>query len=420
MPKSLHFSLFDRSRSVYSSITVAVLCSTCCVGSAHASDVTQRSAGTRAQTTPATEIASQQRRLAPQRTELLEAEAVEYCNYVSSVASSESKTLKYPWLFVDAGVIPVHSLELSTPADESRSSYLRFRSGVGFSPTRYYRGDLTTDRARAECERFRAAQKLRHSERNPEDTVDMRAAWAAKLSVLEASLPKANEVLDRTRASAASGQGTVLEVDAVALRVNALREQAAEARARLAESWHAPSGPTRDVARLGQERVRAEIEVERAESRLRRSAAFDVTLSGGYDRFFGSDQRLPLFAMVGVTFNTAWFATAGSEARASSARALYVAASVQRDVNDATERNQRRHALLSANQAWLRELASFRTDLERRVAQLSTIEGERSRAYADLIWFEAVRIRAEEAYLSGHIHELGEALGQVVKADAAQ
>jgi hypothetical protein len=59
------------------------------------------------------------------------------------------------------------------------------------------------------------------------------------------------------------------------------------------------------------------------------------------------------------------------------------------------------------------ELASLRqlADLEGRMKEVSSLAGDRVKRYRDYLWFDLVRVRADNAFLKAQIRELQETLG---------
>jgi hypothetical protein len=216
----------------------------------------------------------------------------------------------------------------------------------------------------------------------------------------------AQQILDQQRAALAAFQATAAEVDATALRVDALRKAVAETSSELA-SLPEVSGPS--LPDLLEHQVGAELRAEHLDARLRRSAAFEFRLSGGYDRIYGVEQKLPLHALVSMRFDLGWFFQRGADRRAAAAREASLrggdpGATLDRVVHAL-------HAQLDAARVRLTETGVLLTDLEARLRDVSAISGTKARGYADLLWFDAIRIRAEHAYFEAHVAELERVLG---------
>jgi hypothetical protein len=343
--------------------------------------------------------------------EQLEAEARSYCDFVAAAAESESAIDKAPWLFAEGGVIPVHTLGGVPAADiGTPTAYPRILAGVGFSPTNFYRGVLGAQYARAECLRYRTALEIREIAAIDPESFSV-SGWSAKLAVLDEAIPQGDAVVAKIKERVAVGQATTQDLDAAVIRLDALRELRAEARDHLA-GLHAPTLVPSNLERLVASRADAEANIEKVESSLRRLAAFDLTMQGGYDRFLGTDQPFPFFGTVGLTFSLGWMVQGSPETRAAAARARWSADQTAREAGQARLAMEKLRALLDADAKRLRELEVLRADLEQRTQSIADLGALKAADYADYVWFDLARVRSEEAYLEAHVH----ALAAVVRA----
>jgi hypothetical protein len=342
--------------------------------------------------------------------EQLAAETRAYCEFVRATAASESAIEKSPWLFGEGGVIPVHVLGGVSSADVATpTAYPRILAGAGFSPTNFYRAVMGSKYANAECERYRLALQLRVLAALDPDSFAA-PGWSAKIAVLQEALPRAQAILAKIRQNVAIGQATMQDLDAAALRMDALLELQADAREHLA-GLRAPTLAVSNVDHLVADRAEAEAEIERVESGLRRLSAFDVTLQGGYDRFLGTVQPFPFFAVVGFTLSPGWLAQGTAEERASTARAQWSAAQTEREAAQARLATDKLKELLDADAKRLKQVLILRADLEQRTKELADLGAQKATDYADYVWFDLVRVRSEEAYLTAHVNALTAALG---------
>ena len=231
--------------------------------------------------------------------------------------------------------------------------------------------------------------------------------------MLEAALPRAQQILGSARAAAEQAQATVEELHATELRVDQLRVAAADARQQL--ELAAP--PQRvDLPGLVRAYGAAEAAVAGEDAAIRRSFGWDVSIQGGYSRVFGAREDVPLFGMISVSFSPGLLFQRGPEARAVAGRR----AAALREVNglpDRVEQLRRRlGATRQAERLRLEEATVLLADLEARLASVQAVEGERARRYAEYLWFDLVRIKAEHEYLRVHLRELTALLGDGARA----
>jgi hypothetical protein len=328
-----------------------------------------------------------------------------YCDQLAAVAASEGALLRAPWLFSTFGTLRGSS---TLDADVNggaidRELSLRLQAGVGFSPTRYYLAGLLDDQAKAECERHRAEEELRAYGSAGRGVPP--AALKAKIEVLREALPRAEALLTRSLDALEASRTTVQEHEALALRVDGLRERLAAAELELAAL---PAvGPDAEPPTGSFERLRRwTAEKQAVASSLRRAGALAITLRGGYDELFGVPQDVPVFGSVSLEFNPGWFWQHGIDARAERAHGESVAA-------DMLGRKQGLAALarqLEAELAIVRrrstEVRKALADIEQRSERLGAAGSSTAREYAEYVWFEAVRLRADDAFLREHVRAL--------------
>src|SRR5262249_46350230 len=130
---------------------------------------------------------------------------------------------------------------------------------------------------------------------------------------------------------------------------------------------------------------------------------FDISLCVGYDRFFGQRDVDPGFVVLSLSLNPAVIYQPFAEAEAARARAILVRAE-----NDAVEQkvellSQRLRVLLAGERRRVNELRLLIADAEARLHLLDAIEGDRLRRVRDSLWFDYVRLRAEDAFVRVHV-----------------
>jgi hypothetical protein len=335
-------------------------------------------------------------------------EARAYCDYVQGAAASESARVRSPWLFSSFGTLSgsLASPDVGASLASGRELLLRLQAGIGVSPTRVYQAGLLQDRAAAECERHRAEREIALL-LAPGGL--KRSALQAQIGVLEQALPRAAELLDESERLLQASRTTLQEHSATALRVDALRGELSALRLQLVALPPEPASPAAGAGSAGDafERLRRfEAEKQEVESSLRQAAALDLTLRGGYDEIFGVGQSLPLFGSLTLEFSPGWFWQRGEEERAQRGHRAWVETQML-GVNAGLEQaqSQLRAQLVLARQR-LREVSTALADLELRLARAEETQGPQAREYAEYIWFDVVRGRAEQAFLTEQVRTL--------------
>jgi hypothetical protein len=331
-----------------------------------------------------------------------------YCAHVAAVAASEGALLRAPWLFSTFGTLRGSltgsgTLDADVNAGSARELSLRLQAGLGFSPTRYYLAGLLDDQARAECERHRAEAELRAYGNGGRGVPA--AALEAKIEVLREALPRAEALLQKSLDALEASRTTLQEHEALALRIDGLRERLAAAELELAATAPSPAG---DAPASGSfERLRRWTAKKQAvASSLRRAGALSLTLRGGYDELFGVPQALPVFGSVSLEFNPGWFWQQGLDEQAELAHAESVEANVlgqKQGLEAVARRLDTELAIVRRRRA---EVKAALGDLEQRSERLAAAGSATAREYAEYIWFEAVRLRADDAFLREQLRAL--------------
>jgi len=335
-----------------------------------------------------------------------------YCEHVTAVAASEGALLRAPWLFSTIGTLrgsTALDADLATGGNVDRELSLRLQAGLGFSPTRYYLAGLLDDQAKAECERHRAEDELRGHGGGSSGVP--RGAFEAKIAVLREALPRAEALLKRSLDELEASRTTVQEHEALALRIDGLRERLASAELEAAALAPAPEAGGEPAAGSFERLRRWTAEKQAVASRLRRAGALSLTLRGGYDEVFGVAQDVPVFGSVSLEFNPGWFWQGGYDDQAERAHAQGVQAGVlgQRESLDALA--HRLEAELGILRRRKGEVASALADLAQRRERLDAAGSATGRAYAEYIWFEEVRLRADDAFLRERVRALARLIG---------
>jgi hypothetical protein len=288
------------------------------------------------------------------------------------------------------------------------------QAGLGFSPTRYYLAGLLDEQARAECERHRAEAEIRAL--GASDHGVTRTALEAKIEVLEAALPQAARLLQKSLDELEASRTTVQEHGALELRVDGLREKLAAASLELAALPRA--APESADASGSFERLRRWTAAkEAAASSVRRAGALSLTLRGGYDELLGVPQSLPIFGSVALEFNPGWFFQRSADARAERAHAESVEAEVLGQRQGLAAVSERLAAELVVVRRRLAEVRTSLADLRERRARLEAAGSAAAREYAEYVWFDEVRWRADEAFLAEQLATLERLTASTRSAD---
>lgn len=332
-----------------------------------------------------------------------------YCGAANGVANSESALLMSPQIFMDYGVVNGNDATTGAGGVVSLPPTQRLTIGARYSFVGLYKGIVNRQRAGADCERHRAAAGLaRFLVENREQLSP--GALDAKLAVLRAALPKAHDIVRALRGQVERQHATADELEATELRANDLDTQLAEAEAQRAGLPSRSSLPSPRTL-LAQHR-QADVVLAQHEAHLRQAEAFDVSVRGGYDCFFGLRDHLPLFGVISLTINPAALYQPFAESAAAKARARQLRAE-----NDGVEQKaellaSRLKATLAGERRRLGELRVLVADVESRLHALESIESEKLRRFREATWFDFVRLRAESEFLRVHVVELAATLGE--------
>src|SRR5690606_17563650 len=201
----------------------------------------------------------------------------------------------------------------------------RFRVGLGFSLTDWWRAGLVEERAQSACALYQAQTRLR----TPASDVEALSldGWKQKVMLLGSALRQAKTLLDRSDASLSRGDRTIVEHLAVLGDYQALEQELARAEVEVSRLALVNAPVALDTESL--DGLRASVAgMERVEGALRRNKTIAVDLEGGYDEIIGTAQRLPVYGQVNVTFRPGYFwqGTADATSETERARAAALAA----------------------------------------------------------------------------------------------
>ena len=318
-----------------------------------------------------------------------------YCDFVEGTAAAESATLFFPEVFGQIGYIELNTVGASPVGPDVENDGTRFVGGVRWRLSGIYEGYAVRSRASADCARHRAFEGVRS------DT--LRAGLEARMKVYEAALPEAEKILAATNADFEARRATAQEATATRLRVDEIRRTVADTQATL-RALPAPTGKT--LAGAVRAYQVADAEVEENEARVRRWRAIDLSVRFGIDEYLKLDtgDRSPFFGVVSLGVNLGVLFQGSGNSRAASGRKRMVASGRDSLSQEGTV------ALAETASRRAAETATLEADLKRQIDALDRIGGDDSRRYRLIVWFDWIKVRADNAYYTA----LSGALKQVV------
>ncbi len=329
-----------------------------------------------------------------------------YCDYIWGATSSSVSQQLYPRLFLSGGVLTgAESVDVAGFASSRPGTQWRLQAGVTYGLADLNEGLALRDRARAECMLYRHQSEL-FAFLARYDEPDSVPGALAKIDVLQEALPAAERILDKVRDLLLRRQATVEEVNATSLRVDTLRSELALSRARVAASARRHPVSAQPVAELMRSYRAATERVAQSESRVRLSRRFDLALRAGYDRLFGVRDGIPLAATLTLTFSPGTLVQRAAEQQAQRGRSGWATTGVEGVHDRVAILVSRLRAVMEAQSRRGREVSVFLADLETRYKALENVPGDSVRAYRDYLWFDLMRLKAEDAYVRAQMAEL--------------
>ncbi|MEP6861235.1 MAG: hypothetical protein ABJE66_11470 [Deltaproteobacteria bacterium] len=317
-----------------------------------------------------------------------------YCDYVRGVASATSATQLAPELVAQFGYIEQAPTSI---VPEQTSNSLRLIAGLRYRMTGVYEGLATRDHAAADCTRHRALEQLRGE--------TLSRALTAKAAVLDAALGEADKLGIAMVADLEAHRKNAQDATALRLRVDELRELAAEAHRQLGAL---PAPRSESLGRSLTSYRDADAAMETAEGKLRRAQAVDVSVRFGVDELLGRDNPMPFFAVVSVGLNVGLLWQGGANDRAAAGRKHFVETGHDPLGVDATlDRIASEIAVETQRET---QVAALVNELDGQLAAVAKIGGDDAKKYRDTIWFDWIKARAEQAYLRAHLASLRETI----------
>ena len=334
-----------------------------------------------------------------------------YCEYTEGAAASEAAPLLAPNLFSTGGVFNSELLAVSAPPSTSRANHGRLFAGGEYSFGNLQKGITLKRRARADCEAHRITAELESFLQNNSNTTTT-GALAAKASVFREALPQGETILEATAKSVESFSMTIQEADAVRLRLDELRRmlEDTEREKILATPSEAFAGVS--LPRLLGQAQALQRELEKREANAREAAAWDLTVRGGYDHIFLQNVGQPYFAMGTLTFNLGSLWQKKADARAAEGHQKWFLEQPE-GVAARTQRLLRQlRGMKQTEEGRFRETQILLADLELRMKSLQEISDKKAESYRNYLWFDYVKVKAENAYLSAHLKDLAGIAGE--------
>jgi hypothetical protein len=317
-----------------------------------------------------------------------------YCDYVSGVANAQAAVQLAPELIGSFGLVE-QAPDAVNPSAATKGT--RIIAGVRYKLSGIYEGVATRDRAAADCKRHKAFEQVRGETAS--------RAIAARLRVLDSALVEAEKILRTDESDFAARRTTAQEATTTRVRVEELRELAAEDHRQLSTLPPPSEKPLAGALKTYRD---ADADIETAEAKIRRAQAIDVSVRFGIDSFTDRDTPSPYFAVVQVGLNLGILLQGSANSRAAAGRQKLVQSGRGPGVEGTVDRLR---STLDIETKRAKETAALVSELERQLEALARIGGEDSKRYKQTVWFEWVKAKAQHAYLETHVDTIREVLG---------
>lgn len=317
-----------------------------------------------------------------------------YCDFVEGVASAQSAVQFSPELIGALGYV---EQPLSSTVPDTIQKGVRITAGLRWRLSGIAEGVATRGRASADCRRHKAFDQVRGETAS--------RAIAARIAVLDKALAEAEKILRTDEADFAARRTTAQEATATRVRVDELRELAAEDKRQLS-SLPAPSD--RPLAGALSAYRAADADMERYEAKIRRAQAVDISVRLGIDEYVNRETASPFFAVLQVSVNLGTLFQGPANERAAAGRKRLVESGRGLGVEGTVDQLR---ATIEIESKRAKETQALVTELDRQLEALSRIGGDESKRYKQTVWFELVKAKAQLAYLSTHVESLAEVLG---------
>ena len=338
-------------------------------------------------------------------TRLAREEVAAYCEHSNAAHDSEAAQLRSPWVTARG-----MTLQRGEVGAGDRDVSPRFRAGLGVSFSDWWRAGLVEERGRSVCALYQAQVELRA----PQTSIEALSldGWKKKVTLLRQAVLDADEIIDRSELELTRGERTVVEHMAVLSDYQQLEQQLSHAQMEVARLAF-----VRPPVALNPEAINAlrnsVADVERAEGALRRNKAIAVDVEGGYDEIVGTEQQLPIYGQVNVTFRPGYFWQSSLDATSEAARARAAALSAigaqgqfrEVVVGVAIRRGPMEHELQR-----LRELIVL---LQQKYDTLRPLTRPDAQRLGERLWFQLRLSNAEVAHLEASLAAMNRWLAAV-------
>ena len=337
--------------------------------------------------------------------------AADYCQYVSSVATSQAATYLSPIVFGSAGSTSAEILPSPLSTTTSVANRTRFFGGASFSLGNVQRGLALKGIARANCEQYKVTAGLEAFLEENGDAITSNAL-EARADVLRDALLHSKEILSRSERLLNAHVATTQEFHGMQLRRDELLqilEQTDSDMGKAVRSESLAMFPLNELLKKQQDLLtRQEIE----EGKSRQAGTWDVSGTAGFQRILHAPQSSPFFGSITLSLNLGRLWQNGAERRATDSFHRWT----QEDPTGASVRTdmllQHFHAIETAEAERLRETDILLEDLEQRLQSVRGVGDERAQSYEDYVWFDYIKIKAEHAYLVAHLQDLSVVAGR--------
>ena len=350
-----------------------------------------------------------------------------YCDFVEGTASSTAATLYAPELFGQFGYIEQPAFAVTPGTDTSN---LRAIGGIRWSLTNIIAGSATSSLAEADCRKHKALMKLRqitgavHGAPSAPLAIAAARALAAKLRVYDEARAEAEKFLAGVSADLEAKRTTAPDAIALRLRVEDMRSSEGDIREQLAAlppELNPANGATdpRALESIISEYTSADAAMEKRAARLRTVRAYDLNVRAGVDQFLqGPSQATNYFAVVQLGINLGALFTSSGNSQSSRGRSQFARSemaeqtlSLAPDAEAAQTTAAQLRAVLDVDTKRLQQVQALATDLDQQLKALDQIPGEESKRFRQTMWFDAIKAKADLAYLQAHVQALKELLG---------
>ena len=323
-----------------------------------------------------------------------------YCDYVKGVASATSVVSMSPTFLGMFGYVD----QSIASATVNPSSTLRVIGGAKYSFSGLYTGIATKQHAEADCRRHTALESVR-GETNAR-------ALAARAKVLDDALAEADRIMKETNADLDARRTTAQEATALRLRVEELRQLSADTHNQMSAL---PSPTNQPLGDAMVQYHQADADMETYEAKLRRAAAFDLNVRAGVDEFLDSTVTNPtqFFGVVELDLNLGLLFQGPGNSQAAAGRKRLVETGHDPLGVDATIERVRTEIEVETKRQ--QDNAALVAELQRQIDALARIPGDDSKKYRQTVWFDFIKAKADQAYLTAHLAALHEVAGSEAK-----